>query len=77
VIGTGATAVQTIQEVAKTVGHLTVFQRTPNWYAPLHNGKIGADEMRQIRANYPRSWRAAPKPPAAFSTPPTPAPLSR
>jgi cation diffusion facilitator CzcD-associated flavoprotein CzcO len=27
VIGTGATAVQTIQEVAKTVGHLTVFQR--------------------------------------------------
>src|SRR6202162_6069232 len=34
VIGTGATAVQTIQEVAKTVGHLTVFQRAPNWCAP-------------------------------------------
>ena len=29
VIGTGATAVQTITEVAKTAGHLTVFQRTP------------------------------------------------
>src|SRR5882672_7598832 len=29
VIGTGATGVQTITEVAKTVGHLTVFQRTP------------------------------------------------
>ena len=40
VIGTGATGVQTIQEVAKTVGHLTVFQRTPNWCAPLHNGPI-------------------------------------
>ena len=26
IIGTGATAVQTIQEIAKTVGHLTVFQ---------------------------------------------------
>ena len=39
IIGTGATAVQTIQEIAKTVGHLAVFQRTPNWCAPLHNGK--------------------------------------
>jgi cation diffusion facilitator CzcD-associated flavoprotein CzcO len=53
VIGTGATGVQTITEVAKTVGHLTVFQRTPQWCAPLHNGKIGDEEMRRIRANYP------------------------
>src|SRR5712671_6563221 len=29
VIGTGATAVQAITEIAKTVGHLTVLQRTP------------------------------------------------
>ena len=35
VIGTGATGVQVIQEVAKTAGHLTVFQRTPNYCAPL------------------------------------------
>jgi cation diffusion facilitator CzcD-associated flavoprotein CzcO len=53
VIGTGATGVQTITEVAKTVGHLTVFQRTPQWCAPLHNGKISRQEMREIRANYP------------------------
>ena len=52
IIGTGATAVQTIQEIAKTVGHLTVFQRTPNWCAPLHNGKISEEEMRDIRARY-------------------------
>ena len=52
IIGTGATAVQTIQELAKTVGHLTVFQRTPNWCAPLHNGKISEVEMRDIRAQY-------------------------
>jgi cation diffusion facilitator CzcD-associated flavoprotein CzcO len=52
IIGTGATAVQTIQELAKTVGHLTVFQRTPNWCAPLHNGKIGKEEMNDIRARY-------------------------
>jgi cation diffusion facilitator CzcD-associated flavoprotein CzcO len=52
VIGTGATGVQTITEVAKTVGDLTVFQRTPQWCAPLHNAKIGEEEMRRIRANY-------------------------
>ena len=52
IIGTGATAVQTIQEIAKTVGHLTVFQRTANWCAPLHNGKISEAEMRDIRARY-------------------------
>jgi cation diffusion facilitator CzcD-associated flavoprotein CzcO len=52
IIGTGATAVQTIQEIAKTVGHLTVFQRTPNWCAPLHNGKISDAEMSDIQARY-------------------------
>jgi cation diffusion facilitator CzcD-associated flavoprotein CzcO len=52
VVGTGATGVQTITEVAKTAGHLTVFQRTPQWCAPLHNAKIGKEEMNRIRANY-------------------------
>ena len=52
VIGTGATGVQTITEVAKTAGHLTVFQRTPQWCAPLHNATIGKEEMHRIRANY-------------------------
>lgn len=53
VIGTGATGVQTIQEVAKTVGHLTVFQRSPNYCAPLHNSPIAAEEQPNIRASYP------------------------
>ncbi|MBO0738043.1 MAG: NAD(P)/FAD-dependent oxidoreductase [Alphaproteobacteria bacterium] len=52
VIGTGASGVQTITEVARTVGHLSVFQRTPQWCAPLHNARISKEEMRQIRANY-------------------------
>jgi cation diffusion facilitator CzcD-associated flavoprotein CzcO len=56
VIGTGATGVQTIQEVAKTVGHLTVFQRTPNWCAPLHNGKIDEETQRRIKAGYPEMF---------------------
>ena len=53
VIGTGATAIQTISEVAKTAGHLTVFQRTPNWAAPLHNAIVTDEEMRDIRSRYP------------------------
>src|SRR5215471_2886890 len=52
VIGTGASAVQAITEIAKTVGQLTVFQRTPNWCAPLRNAPIPAEEMERIRASY-------------------------
>ena len=54
VIGTGATAVQAITEIAKTVGHLTVFQRTPNWCAPLHNSPIDAATQARIKATYPQ-----------------------
>ncbi len=57
VIGTGATGVQTIQEVAKTAGHLTVFQRTPNWCAPLLNARISPEEMVRIRAGYPQMFQ--------------------
>jgi len=57
VIGTGATGIQTIQEVAKTAGELTVFQRTPNWAAPLHNAAIDAAAMRDIRARYPEIFQ--------------------
>src|SRR5215510_3193499 len=53
VIGTGATGVQAITEIAKTVGHLTVFQRTPNWCAPLHNSRIDAETQARIKASYP------------------------
>ena len=72
VIGTGATAVQTIQEVAKTVGHLTVFQRTPNWCAPLHNDRLGAEEMRQIRALYPEIFARCRETPGCFIHAPDP-----
>ncbi|VIO70119.1 flavin-containing monooxygenase [Bradyrhizobium ivorense] len=53
VIGTGATGIQTIQTIAGEVGHLTVFQRTANWAAPLHNGKIDAATQAKIKAGYP------------------------
>ena len=57
VIGTGATAVQLITEIAKEVGHLTVFQRTPNFCAPLRNRPITDEMMREIRDNYPEIFR--------------------
>ena len=52
IIGTGASGVQAIQEISKNVGHLTVFQRRPNWCAPLHNRKIGREEMEDIKSGY-------------------------
>jgi cation diffusion facilitator CzcD-associated flavoprotein CzcO len=58
VIGTGATGVQAITEIAKTVGHLTVFQRTPNWCAPLHNSPIDAATQARIKATYPSIFEA-------------------
>lgn len=53
VIGTGATGVQVIQEVAKSAERLTVFQRTPNWCAPLHNSRVDDATAAQMKARYP------------------------
>ena len=72
VIGTGATGVQTIQEVAKTAGHLTVFQRTPNWCAPLHNSTIDAEEMAEIKAGYPEIFKRCQETFACFLHTPDP-----
>ena len=66
VIGTGATGVQTIQEVSKSAGQLTVFQRRPNWCAPLHNAQIGTEEMSEIRANYQKIFDTCSQTAAGF-----------
>ncbi|MCW2982969.1 MAG: monooxygenase [Conexibacter sp.] len=47
VIGTGASAVQLVPEIAPLAASLTVFQRTGNWFLPRRNRP------------YPRAWRAA------------------
>jgi len=57
VIGTGATAVQLITEIAKEVGHLTVFQRTANFCAPLRNGPIDSETQAKIKASYPEIFK--------------------
>jgi cation diffusion facilitator CzcD-associated flavoprotein CzcO len=72
VIGTGATGVQTIQTIAKSVGHLTVFQRTPNWCAPLHNSQIDAETQSKIKSGYPEMFRRCQETFACFLHTPDP-----
>jgi len=66
VIGTGATGVQVIGEIADKVGDLTVFQRRPNWCAPLHNAEISAEEMEEIKAKYDEIFAICARTPGGF-----------
>jgi len=52
IIGTGSSGIQAISEIAKTAGHLTVFQRTPNYASPIVNGPADPDVVRAVKANY-------------------------
>ena len=49
VIGTGSSAIQAIPVIAEEAGHVTVFQRTPNYSIPSRNGPMPTD--------YERSWK--------------------
>ncbi|MDH4077942.1 MAG: NAD(P)/FAD-dependent oxidoreductase, partial [Acidimicrobiia bacterium] len=58
VIGTGASAVQLIPEVAKEVGELVVYQRTPNWNSPLNNGEVSDEEHAEFTETYNQVYEA-------------------
>jgi cation diffusion facilitator CzcD-associated flavoprotein CzcO len=66
VIGTGATGIQVIAEIADKVDKLVVFQRRPNWSVPLNNGPISAEEMADIRERYDEIFAACAKSPGGF-----------
>ena len=66
IIGTGATAIQVIGEIADKVGDLTVFQRRPNWSAPLNNSKITDSDMARIRARYDEIFDTCARTPGGF-----------
>ena len=66
VVGTGATGVQVIAAIADQVAELTVFQRRPNWCAPLHNGPISEAEMDRIKATYDEIFDRCARTPGAF-----------
>ena len=52
VVGTGSTAVQAIPIIAQQAKQLTVFQRTPNYCVPAHNGKVDPDRVKARKADY-------------------------
>jgi len=66
IIGTGATAIQIIGEIADKVGDLTVFQRRPNWCAPLNNYAVSEAEMDKIRNRYDEIFETCLHTPGGF-----------
>ena len=65
-IGTGATAIQLIPIVAEEAGHLTVFQRTANYAAPLRNGEVDPQIQNEWKASYPKIHKRLRETPAGF-----------
>jgi cyclohexanone monooxygenase len=49
VIGSAASAVQSIPEIAKVAGHLTVFQRSANWVLPKEDVEHTSDQLAQFQ----------------------------
>jgi len=52
VVGTGATAVQAVPEIAQQAKQLTVFQRTANYCVPARNGKVDPEVVTARKADY-------------------------
>jgi cation diffusion facilitator CzcD-associated flavoprotein CzcO len=57
VIGTGSTGTQFIAAAARTVGHLTVFQRSPQYSVPSGNRPVDQDEVDRTKADFDAIWR--------------------
>ena len=56
-VGTGSSGVQSTPELADMAEHLYVFQRTPTYTWPSHNGPLPPEVQREAKANY-RELRA-------------------
>jgi cation diffusion facilitator CzcD-associated flavoprotein CzcO len=51
VIGTGASGIQVVPELAKVAKQVTVFQRTPPWMVPKDDRPYSATELAKFRRN--------------------------
>ena len=58
VIGTGSSAIQSIPIMAGQAKQMTVFQRTPNFSVPAHNGPV-PDAKRALILKNPKEYRQA------------------
>ncbi|MBW0100911.1 NAD(P)/FAD-dependent oxidoreductase [Pseudonocardia sp. KRD291] len=56
VIGTGSTGVQFITAAASRVGHLTVFQRSPQYVVPSGNRPVDQSEVDETKQNFDAIW---------------------
>ncbi|NUR91930.1 MAG: NAD(P)/FAD-dependent oxidoreductase [Nonomuraea sp.] len=79
VIGTGSSGIQAIPVIAREAAHVTVYQRTPNFSVPAHNGPAEPEYERWFKDNH-RELRerkrathsgllTAPNPDSALSVP--------
>ena len=68
VVGTGSSAVQAIQEIAKQASRLTVFQRTPTYVVEAFNRPLAPEEQSNTKANYSEIRAAAKKTFGGFTT---------
>jgi cyclohexanone monooxygenase len=59
VVGTGSSGMQLIPVVAREAGHLTVFQRTPNYSIPAANAPISDEQDAEVKAHYVERREAA------------------
>ena len=69
VIGTGATAVQVVPEIAEETAHLYVFQRTPSHDLPGRNHPLDEEYVREVKATYKDIWKTAREAPGGFPFP--------
>ncbi|MEI7924681.1 MAG: NAD(P)/FAD-dependent oxidoreductase [Chloroflexota bacterium] len=51
-IGTGSTGIQAAPVIARTAGHLTVMQRTPNYSVPARNTPLSAEFRQWVKDNF-------------------------
>ena len=59
VIGNGSTGVQFMTTIADRVGHLTSFQRTPQYSVPARNRAYTDDEVAMFEASIEEMWARA------------------
>jgi len=55
VIGSAASAIQVVPEVAKQAAKVVIFSRTPNWIIPRRNRSYSAADKAALR--HPSNWR--------------------
>lgn len=70
VIGTGSSGMQTIETIGPKVGHLTVFQRNPNYCNPRHQQHLTAESEAAEQKDYVKRFEGMQKTPTGLEVTP-------